>query len=337
MNWLLDTTVAAVVGFILDLLIGDPVFALHPVRLIGRLIAFLEKKLRKPGDSCSGDIRRGTAVAVLTVTITALITFAVVFVCGRISRVLLVTVEALMCWVVLSARDMTVESRRVYSALADGDLPRARQALSMIVGRDTEKLSEEEIVKATVETVAENTSDGEIAPLFYLFFGGVVFGFIYKAVNTLDSMIAYRNDRYYYFGRAAAVADDVMNYIPSRIAARLMIVGAGALGFDRESARRVHRRDAMLHDSPNSAQTESACAGALNIRLAGFISYGGRLSYKPELGDPMRKAGREDINNANKMMLFASGLMMFLFVFIRLLIYLFIVLGMTGMRLRYLQ
>lgn len=321
MEWLLDTTIATVIGFIIDLIIGDPVFPLHPVRLIGRLITFLENKLRKPNDTSAGDIRRGSAVATLTVVITGACVCLVVLVCGWINRYLQLTVEALLCWSVLSAKDMTVESRAVYDALDNQDLPRARQALSMIVGRDTSALNEEEIVKATVETIAENTNDGEIAPLFYLLFGGPVFGFIYKAVNTLDSMIAYRDEKYFYFGRAAALADDVMNYLPSRIAATLMIISAGALGFDKENAVRVHRRDAKLHDSPNSAQTEAVLAGALNISLAGFISYRGVLTHKPELGDPLRKADKEDILKANQIMFMASCLMMGVFVVVRFIVY----------------
>jgi adenosylcobinamide-phosphate synthase len=331
--WFLDTTLAIVIGFLLDLLLGDPVFSFHPVRLIGKLITYSEKKLRKPNDSSAGDLRRGTVTATLVVVISSVIPFLLVWLCRKISRPLLVAVEALMCWSILSAKDLTVESGRVYNALARRNLPEARTALSMIVGRDTEALDEEGIIRATVETIAENTNDGEIAPLFYLMLGGVVFGYIYKAVNTLDSMIAYRNKNYYYFGRAAALADDIMNYIPARLSAFLLILSAGAQGFDRENAKRIHRRDAHLHDSPNSAQTEAVCAGALRIRLAGFISYEGVLAHKPELGDALKSPEKEDITRANKLMLTASWMMLIFIVVVRLIIFLGMIIYPTGLSL----
>lgn len=333
MYWFLDTTIAIVIGFLLDLLLGDPVFSFHPVRLIGRLIAFFEKKLRKKNDSTGRDLRHGIITATLVVVISCFIPFLLVSLCRMLNRPLLVAVEACMCWSILSAKDLAVESGRVYNALTRRNLPEARQALSMIVGRDTENLSEEGIIRATVETIAENTNDGEIAPLFYMMLGGVVFGYIYKAVNTLDSMIAYRNEKYYYFGRAAALADDIMNFIPSRLSALLLLLSAGAQGFDRENAKRIHRRDARLHDSPNSAQTESVCAGALGIRLAGFISYEGSLTHKPELGDALKQPEKEDITRANKLMLTASWMMLAFIIVVRLIVFLGMLIYPTGLSL----
>ena len=333
MYWFLDTTIAILIGFLLDLLVGDPVFSFHPVRLIGCLITFLENKLRRKNDSTSGDLRRGTMTATLVVVISGIVPFLLIFLFRAINRPLLIAVEALMCWSILSAKDLTVESGRVYNALTRRNLPEARNSLSMIVGRDTDCLDEEDIIRAAVETIAENTNDGEIAPLFYLMLGGVVFGYIYKAVNTLDSMIAYRNEKYYYFGRAAALADDIMNYIPARLSAWLLMLSAGVQGFDRENARRIYRRDARLHDSPNSAQTEYVCAGALGIRLAGFISYEGILTHKPELGDALKAPEKEDITRANKLMLTASWMMLVFIIVIRLIVFLGMLIYPTGLSL----
>ena len=199
---------------------------------------------------------------------------------------------------------MKTESMKVYKQLSEHDLCGARKAVSMIVGRDTECLDEEGVAKAAIETVAENASDGVIAPMLYLALFGPVGGFFYKAVNTMDSMVGYKNDRYHAFGTAAAMLDDVVNFIPARISAMLMILSCCFLGneFDQKNAMKIFKRDRYQHASPNSAQTEAACAGALGIRLAGDASYFGRIVKKPYIGDPLRAVETEDIRRANRLL-----------------------------------
>ena len=209
-----------------------------------------------------------------------------------------------MTYQILAAKCLKTESMKVYTCLKENDLVKARRAVSMIVGRDTAVLDAEGVAKAAIETVAENTSDGVIAPMLYTALGGPVLGFAYKAVNTMDSMVGYKNDKYMYFGRAAAKLDDVVNYIPSRISAGLMILSAFAGGgaYSGKRAWMIYRRDRRKHASPNSAQTESVCAGALGIRLAGNASYFGKIVEKPYIGDPVRKVSFEDIRRANDLM-----------------------------------
>lgn len=197
---------------------------------------------------------------------------------------------------------------KVYRAIARDDLTEARKAVSMIVGRDTESLSREGVIRAVVETVAENTSDGVVAPMFYTAIGGSALGWMYKAANTLDSMIGYKNEKYLHFGRFAARLDDALNFIPARISAVLMIAAAFLLGMDSKNAWRIFRRDRLCHASPNSAQTESACAGALNIRLAGAAYYFGKSVHKPTIGDDTRAVCGEDILRANRLSALTSVL-----------------------------
>lgn len=227
-----------------------------------------------------------------------------------ISRPLGVFVETIMTWQILAVKSLRKESMEVYDCLQRGGLDRARQAVSMIVGRDTETLDEAGIIRAAVETVAENTSDGVIAPMLYLALGGPVLGFLYKAVNTMDSMIGYRNDRYLYFGRAAARLDDAVNFLPARISALLMMAACMFAGceFDWRRAYAVYQRDRKKHASPNAAQTESVCAGALGLRLAGPARYFGRVMEKPYIGDARREIQPEDIGRANRLMLCTAWL-----------------------------
>ena len=216
---------------------------------------------------------------------------------------------AVMCYYLLAARSLRDESMKVCDSLRKGDIQEARRNVSMIVGRDTAGLDGEGIAKAAVETVAENTSDGVIAPLFYLFLGGPVLGWMYKAVNTMDSMVGYRNEKYLYFGRAAARLDDLANLIPARLSALLMIGASFLLGMDGKGAARIWLRDRRNHKSPNSAQTEAVCAGALGVRLAGPAWYFGRRFEKPFIGDEKRKVEWEDIKRANRLM-YGTAVMM---------------------------
>ena len=299
---MMNHMIALVAGFILDLIFGDPYWLHHPIRLIGRLIGTLEKQW-----NCQDSKKalRNGGLMVLTVTGSTVIVSTVLLMASyRIHSVMGIVVEAIMTYQILATKCLKKESMKVYHCLKDKDIPAARKAVSMIVGRDTEKLDETGITKAAVETVAENTSDGVIAPMIYTAIGGPVLGFLYKSINTMDSMVGYQNDRYLYFGRRAAMLDDVVNYIPSRISAFLMIVACVFLGkeYSAKEAYRIHKRDSRKHASPNSAQTESTCAGALGIRLAGDAVYFGKVHQKPYLGDERRPVDIEDIKKANRLL-----------------------------------
>lgn len=293
-------------GFLLDLILGDPYWIPHPVRLIGNLIAGLEKGLLKNTGNRNekSELKKGTVLVIIVLATTASATGLILTGSYRIHPYLGVLVETIMTYQVLATKCLKVESMKVYKSLKGEGLEAARKAVSMIVGRDTEVLNEEGVTKAAVETVAENTSDGVIAPMLYTALGGPVLGFLYKAVNTMDSMIGYKNDRYLYFGRNAAKLDDVVNYIPSRISAYLMILAAFVSGrdFNGKEAYRIYKRDNRKHASPNSAQTESVCAGALGIQLAGDARYFGKIVKKPFIGDSLRKVEYEDIKRANRLM-----------------------------------
>lgn len=298
-------------GLLLDLLFGDPVWLYHPVRLIGNWISWAERQLRKV---CGSHLMAAGGVLWVTTALLAfLVPFALLFLAGNIHPVLRFVLETFWCFQILAARCLSAESRKVYGKLKEGDLPGARKAVSMIVGRDTENLTEEGVTKAAVETVAENTSDGVTAPLFYLLIGGAPLGFLYKAVNTMDSMLGYKNEKYLYFGRFPAKMDDVFNFIPSRVTALFMIVAAFLTGMDGKNAWKIWRRDRRKHASPNSAQTESACAGALSVRLAGDAVYFGKLHKKEYLGDPLRPIEPEDIRRAGRLMYVTAFLVLLVF------------------------
>lgn len=304
---------ALCLGFLLDLIFGDPHWLPHPVRLMGRAISGLEKALRpRFPDTPQGRRSSGRVMVILVLLIFTAAPLVILFLCQRISPFLRLAVEAVMCYQLLAARSLRDESMKVYDALCQDDLPLAREKVSMIVGRDTQKLSREQVAKAAVETVAENTSDGVVAPLFYMAIGGGVLGFFYKAANTMDSMVGYRNERYEDFGRAAAKLDDIVNFIPSRLSALLMIIAAVLPGYSAKDGWRIWRRDRFQHKSPNSAQTESVCAGALGVQLAGDASYFGVLVRKPTIGDPLRPVEAQDIRRANRLML-TTALLSFLF------------------------
>lgn len=294
---------ALLLGFFLDILLGDPHWAPHPVRAIGALIMGLETVLRKLFPKTKGgELMAGGVLVVLTLAVPTALTLLTLWLCGQISLWLRFGAEALICYQLLATRSLRDESLKVYHALKSGTLDEARTAVSMIVGRDTDRLDEVGIAKATVETVAENTSDGVIAPLLFLALGGAPLGMLYKAVNTMDSMVGYRNDQYLYFGRCAALLDDLVNLIPARLAGVLMCLAAGPAGFDGKHAFRMFKRDRLCHKSPNSAHTEAACAGALDIQLAGGNWYFGALVEKPTIGDPLRPVEKEDILRANRLM-----------------------------------
>lgn len=303
--------IAFIAGFVLDLLIGDPHFIPHPVRLIGSLISFLDKRLNcdvkynsSENEANLTKYKRGVLLAFTVIFATFAVSVIILVAAYSINLYAGVIAEAVMTWQILATKCLRVESMRVYDALRTDGVEAGRRAVSMIVGRDTSVLDEAGVTRAAVETVAENTSDGVIAPMLYTAIGGPVLGFVYKAVNTMDSMLGYKNDKYMYFGRFAARLDDVVNFIPARISAYLMIIAAfiGGRQFDGRNAYRIFKRDRFNHASPNSAQTESVCAGALRVQLAGDAVYFGKLVKKKYIGDGLREIEYEDIKRANRLM-----------------------------------
>lgn len=296
-------------GFLLDLCFGDPRWLPHPVVWMGKGISRMERFLRRHFPKTpKGERTAGILLAICIPLASFLISLGVLLLAYRISFWLWFVLHTFWAYQIPASRCLAAESRKVYRKLASSDLSGARTQLSWLVGRDTKSLSEEEVTKACVETVAENTSDGVTAPLFYLLIGGVPLGFLYKAVNTLDSMVGYRNETYQYFGTASAKLDDALNWLPSRICAVLMICAAWLLRLDARNAWRVFRRDRSKHLSPNSAQTESVAAGALGIQLGGTHLYFGKPVEKPTIGDARRPAEPEDILTANRLMIGTSVL-----------------------------
>lgn len=302
---------AFIAGFVLDLLIGDPHFIPHPVRLIGSLISFCDKRLNcDAGYNISEKklnltkYKRGMLLAFTVIFATFAMSVIIIVAAYSINLYAGVIAEAVMTWQILATKCLRVEGMRVYDALRTDGIDAGRRAVSMIVGRDTSVLDAAGVTRAAVETIAENTSDGVIAPMLYTAIGGPVLGFVYKAVNTMDSMLGYKNDKYMYFGRFAAKLDDVVNFIPARISAYLMIAAAfiGGRQFDGKNAYRIFKRDRFNHASPNSAQTESVCAGALRVQLAGDAVYFGELVKKKYIGDGLREIEYEDIKRANRLM-----------------------------------
>lgn len=303
------------VGCLLDLLFGDPHFLWHPVQGIGWLIEKTEKCLRKifsispEPEADKGKKRVAGAILVFVVLFLTLgIVWGLLKLAGLVHPGLKIALSCVLCYQMLAMKSLKTESMKVYEGLREGDVEKARKAVSMIVGRDTAVLDEAGITRAAVETVAENTSDGVIAPLFYFLCFGIYGGIFYKAVNTMDSMIGYRNDKYRYFGTVAARLDDVCNFLPARISALFMILAAFCLGLDGKNAAKIWKRDRYRHASPNSAQTESVCAGALDIRLAGDAWYFGELHKKPYIGEDICPVEPEDIRRANRLLYMTSFL-----------------------------
>ena len=298
---------ACITGFLLDCIFGDPVWMYHPIRVIGNLISVLEKGLRKllcsripASEQEKKNIREvlaGGILWILTVSLSFLVPAVLLFAAGKVHPAVRFLLETFWCYQIFAARCLVGESRKVYQKLKEDDLPGARKAVSMIVGRDTENLTVEGVTKAAVETVAENTSDGVTAPLLFLLIGGAPLGFLYKAVNTMDSMLGYKNEKYLYFGRIPAKMDDVFNLT----------------GMDGENAWKIYLRDKRKHASPNSAQSEAVCAGALDVQLAGDAVYFGKVYKKDYIGDAIRKIEPEDILRAGKLMYMTTILMMVVF------------------------
>lgn len=290
-------------GFVLDLFLGDPRWLPYPVCLIGKLISGGEKALRRVfPKSQRGELVGGAVLWFLVTGLSFAVPFLLLKGIALVSPWAEYIVETIFCYQIFAAKSLKTESMRVYEPIKAKDLAGSRKYLSWIVGRDTENLDFKQITKAVVETVAENTSDGVIAPMLFMVIGGAPLGFLYKGVNTLDSMVGYKNDKYLYFGRFSALADDVFNYIPARITALAMVVSAFFTGFDGKNAWKIYLRDRHNHASPNSAHPESACAGALNLQLAGDAYYFGKLYKKKTIGDDNREIEAEDIPRACRLM-----------------------------------
>ena len=311
----MTTLLTVLGGFLLDLLLGDPerLTRFHPVVWMGRCITALEKRLRaRFPQTPEGERRAGLVLATLLPLGTLLFCCGILLLLDRLWRPLGLLLRVIWCWQALAVKNLRDESLRVYRALTEECLSAARKAVSRIVGRDTEKLDAAGVARAAVETVAENFSDGVIAPLVYLLLGGAPLGLCYKAVNTMDSMVGYRNERYVNFGRAAARLDDAANFLPARLAALLLIAAAFLLREDGRGAYRIWRRDRRKHQSPNAAQCEAAMAGALGLRLAGPAWYFGQRLGKPYIGDRCREIEPEDIRRADRLLYAGSLLGLFI-------------------------
>ena len=312
---------ALILGFCLDLLIGDPHGIPHPVVYIGKLIDVTEKGMRKMfPKTVRGENFAGAAVWLIVVTVSAGIPLLVLHLAYGANCWLGLLLETILCAQILATKSLKTESMKVYQALQTGDLSKARYAVSMIVGRDTQYLDEAGVTRAAVETVAENTSDGIIAPMLFLAIGGAPLGFFYKAVNTMDSMLGYVEMPYKNVGLVPAKMDDVFNYIPARISAFLMLAAGGLLGMDVKNGWKIFKRDRYNHSSPNSAQTESVCAGLLGLRLAGDAWYHGVLHKKKFIGDPIREIEPEDIPRACRLLYGTSFLGLLVFCAVKLFI-----------------
>lgn len=300
-----------IIGFLLDCLFGDPHQFTHPVERIGTFIQWMETKCRTwAGGEKKREMKAGAILLLSTVGLTYILTFGFIWLVGRIHSLAAWGLSVFFIYRILAAKSLKTETMKVYKKLKEQDLEGARKELSYLVGRDTQELTEEEVIKATVETIAENTSDGVIAPLFYIALLGAPLGMAYKAVNTLDSMVGYRNEKYKHIGMWSAKCDDIVNYIPARIGAGLMILAAFLMGLNGRGAIKIFWRDRYQHLSPNSAQTEAVAAGALDLCLGGTHTYFGKPVVKPTIGDPIREAQVEDIRKTNRLMYGTTILML---------------------------
>nr|WP_326167510.1 adenosylcobinamide-phosphate synthase CbiB [uncultured Lachnoclostridium sp.] len=296
---MVQSLAALIIGSIVDFILGDPRELWHPVQGIGWVISRLEKILRRlfPAGR-RGERWAGAVLVVLTLLVSVGVPALLLFFLSLVHPLLSFLLSCIFCWQLLAARSLRTESLKVEEALEKEGLEAGRRAVSMIVGRDTRDLTEEGVIKAAVETVAENTSDGVTAPLFYMILAGPLGGFAYKAVNTMDSMVGYKNEKYRYFGTCAARLDDAANFIPARLSALFMTAAAFLAGYDGKNAWRILKRDRKKHKSPNAAHTEAVMAGALDVQLAGDASYFGKLVRKPFIGDGIRPIERQDIRRA---------------------------------------
>lgn len=310
-----------VCGFALDLLIGDPQGWPHPICWIGNLIGALEKLVRKIAGNNERALLLGGFILVAVVCVLCLfIPFWLLYQAGLINPWLRFALETLMCYQIFATKCLKDESNKVCVALAQGDLPLGRKMLSYIVGRDTMELSESEVAKGAIETVAENASDGIIAPMFYMFVGGAPLAFLYKGINTMDSMIGYKDAKFLYLGRCAAKLDDLANFVPARLSAFFMMAAAYFANLDAAAAWKIFKRDRYNHLSPNSAMTESVAAGALHLQLGGDHYYFGKLVHKKTIGDNIKPVEPGDIKQMNLLMYFTAYVGLLSFALVKLIL-----------------
>ncbi|MEG2295680.1 MAG: adenosylcobinamide-phosphate synthase CbiB [Oscillospiraceae bacterium] len=313
----MELIIALSLGFLLDLIFGDPHWLPHPVRLIGLLIQKTEQYLRKFTNYCPKKERMaGIFLAIIVMSFSFILPLSILWVASLVSLPLKIFIHTIFCYEIFATKCLKKESMRVYTALKSKDIPSARNYLSWIVGRDTQHLDAMKITKAAVETVAENTCDGVIAPLCFMAIGGAPLGFLYKAVNTLDSMVGYKNDSYLNFGRFSARLDDALNFFPAIFSAYLLIISSFILKLDYKNAFYIYKRDRYNHASPNSGKTESVCAGALGIQLAGNSYYFGKLVAKKTIGDATRTIEITDIILVNRLLYTAASMGVTILVFI---------------------
>jgi len=298
----------------LDLIFGDPHWLPHPICLIGNMIGFLERNLRKLlAPNPTALLAGGALMVIIVLVVSFAVPYYILQLAEAVSPWLRFGLETIMFYQIFATKCLRDESMKVFTALDNNDLADARVKLSWIVGRDTKNLSAEEVTKGAVETVAENTADGIIAPMLYMFLGGAPLAFLYKGINTMDSMVGYKNDKYLYFGRCAAKLDDLANLIPARIAGLVMIIAAFLVGLNGPGAWKIFWRDRYHHLSPNSAMTESVTAGALNIQLGGDHYYFGKLVHKETIGDDIRPVCPQDIMQANRLLYMTAVVSLILF------------------------
>ena len=316
---------AVAIGFLIDLALGDPRSIPHPVILIGKLISVLDKSLRKIfPKSVIGENIAGLVLWVIVCVVSFGVPFAVLWAAGKIAWWLRLILESIMCWQILATKSLKTESMKVYDALKYGSLEDGRYAVSMIVGRDTQRLDETGVIKATVETIAENSSDGIVAPMLFAMIGGAPLGMLYKGVNTMDSMLGYVEEPYKNVGLVPAKMDDVFNFIPARLSAFIMLAAGWFMKLDVRNGWEIFKRDRYNHASPNSAQTESCCAGLLQVRLAGDAWYHGVLHKKKYIGDDLRPIVLDDIPLTCNLMYVMAALSLFIFGIVKLVVYLVI-------------
>ena len=313
-EYAIQISAAFFAGVILDCFFADPPEFPHSINLIGNSIKRFEKFIRKILPDTPKSKRTGGLITAIVICLFSAVIPAAILICSyKLNRYFCIVVHSLMMWQIVAAKSLMKESKKAYCKIKDDDLEGARNALSMIVGRNTEELTQEGVIRAAVETVAENTSDGVTAPMLFFFAGGAPFAYLYKAINTMDSLLGYKNEKYVDFGRFPAKLDDLANFIPSRLTALSMIAASWFLGYDAKNALKIFRRDRLKHASPNSAQTESVCAGALDVRLAGDIKYFGVLHKKDYIGDPLREIEPCDILKSHKLMYGSAAVFTVLF------------------------
>lgn len=307
---------ALTLGYLLDLLFADPRWLYHPVRVIGLLINFLEKTLRNP-ENKKHDKAKGFVLLIVVILLSYLIPYLILLFCSRISPILAIGIETIMVFQIMATKSLKTEVMKVYRKIKENDIDGARKFISYLVSRDTESLSFSDISKAAVETVSENIVDGVISPLFFLIIGGAPLGFLFKGVSTLDSMVGYKNDKYYDFGYASAKMDDILNYVPARITGFLIVAVAFLLGYDYKASYRILMRDKRNHSSPNSAWSEAPVAGALGIQFGGKVPYFGKMFEKATIGDNIKMVDGEDIIKVNRILYLSSISAMVISLFIK--------------------